>query len=288
MYSKAFGKETDDPIIFIHGGPGSSSVYFEATTAQTLASEGFHVIIYDRRGEGRSKDSTARMTYEEFFEDLDRIYQKYRISRAHLIGFSFGGLISVLYAEKYPAKVKSIVLTSALISQQASYNTVLHSVGRIYTAKNDTINLAAIRKIMQMDRESLAYRTEVFAHASKNSFFSLRNPSPEAAKVYANYQTDPLIRSYVKNDRAVETLWKNETRKNIDVTPVLKKLVRRRTPVYAIYGKQDGLYSEQQIEALHRIVGKSGLIYLENCSHTAFVDQQVQFIAALKGWLRDQ
>lgn len=286
LYSRAFGKKADDPVIFLHGGPGSSAVYFEATTAQKLADEGFYVVVYDRRGEGRSADSTARITYEEFFEDLDRIYQKYHLTRAHLIGFSFGGLVTTLYAEKHPEKVKSIILASALLSQQASYNAILHSVQNIYRNQNDTTNLAALSKIRAMDTNSLAYRTEVFAHAFRNSFFSLHNPDLDAQRIYATYQTDTLIKSYIKNERAVETLWKNEQRKNINVTPVLRKLAHAEMPVYAIYGKQDGLYSTSQIAELTQIVGKSRLIYLENCSHTVFIDQQTKFIEAVKSWLK--
>jgi len=286
LYSRAFGKETDDPIIFLHGGPGSSSVYFEATTAQKLADEGFYVVVYDRRGEGRSRDSTARMNYEEFLEDLNRIYQKYHITSAHLIGFSFGGLVTTRYTEKYPEKVRSIVLASALISQQASYNTIVSSVQRIYGEQNDTANLAALSKIRRMDTTSLAYRTEVFAHASRNSFFTLRNPDSDAQRIYATYQTDTLIKNYIKNERAVETFWGNEKRKNIDITPVLRKLAQAKMPVYAIYGKQDGLYSASQIAGLTQITGKSRLIYLENCSHSVFIDQQAKFIEALKAWLK--
>ena len=286
LYSRAFGKPGDEPIIFLHGGPGSSAVYFEATTAPKLADEGFYVIIYDRRGEGRSKDSTARMNYEEFFEDLNTIYQKYHLSRAHLIGFSFGGLVTTLYAEKHPEKVKSIILASALVSQQASYNTILQSVGRIYRDRNDTANLAQIKTIREMDSNSLPYRTAVFAHASKNGFFSLPNPDLEARQMYSTYPTDTLVARYVKNERAVETLWKNETRRNIDVTPVLQTLKNGKIPVYAIYGKQDGLYSKKQIADLSHIIGKPRLIYLDNCSHTCFVDQQAKFIGALKAWLK--
>lgn len=286
LYSRAFGKVSDEPIIFLHGGPGSSAVYFEATTAQKLADAGFYVVIYDRRGEGRSKDSTARMNYEEFFEDLNTIYRKYHLSRAHLIGFSFGGLITTLYAEKHPEKVKSIVLASALVSQQASYNTILQSVKRIYEDQKDTTNLAQIKTIREMDTHSLPYRTAVFAHASKNGFFSLPKPDLEARQIYSTYPTDTLITRYVKNDRAVETLWQNETRKNIDVTPVFKKLRNRNIPIYAIYGKQDGLYSKKQIADLTHIIGKSRLVYLDNCSHTCFIDQQARFIAALKSWLQ--
>lgn len=286
LYSKSFGIASDEPIIFLHGGPGSSSVYFEATTAQKLANEGFYVVIYDRRGEGRSADSTARMNYEEFFEDLNHIYQKYQLTRAHLIGFSFGGLVTTLFAQKYPEKVKSIILASALISQQASYNTILNAVGHIYQIHNETANLRALEKIRALDTNSLVYRTEVFAHASRNGFFSLQNPDPEALRLYSTYKTDTLITRYIKNERAVEMLWKNEQRKNIDTTPVLQKLAQAQIPIYAIYGKQDGLYSKEQIVDLQRITGTKRLNYLDNCSHTVFIDQQVKFLEAIKKWLK--
>lgn len=286
LYSRAFGKETGEPIVFLHGGPGSSSVYFEATTAGKLADQGFFVIIYDRRGEGRSKDPDAKMNYDEFFQDLNRIYRKYRIKQANLIAFSFGGLVATLYAEKYPQKVRSIVLTSALISQQASYNTILNSTGSIYARQNDTLHLNALAAIRKMDTSSLPYRTAVFGHAARNGFFTLQNPDRVAAQIYATYDSDPLITGYVKNEHAVETFWKNEKRKNIDVTPALRKLTARNTPLYAIYGKQDGLYSEQQIADLKKLTGEKRMLHLDNCSHTAFIDQQEQFIAAVSGWLK--
>ncbi|SDG27706.1 proline iminopeptidase [Dyadobacter soli] len=286
LYSRAFGKKTDEPVIFLHGGPGSSAVYFEATTAQKLADKGFYVLIYDRRGEGRSVETDAKMTYDEFFTDLNSIYKTYNITRAHLIGFSFGGLVTALYAEKYPEKVKSIVLVSALVSQQASYHTILDSVERIYRSRQDSANLQALGKVRTMDTLSLAYRTEVFAHASRNGFFSLQNPDPAARRIYATYNTDTLIKAYVKNEQAVGTLWKNEARKNIDTTPVLKKLTQTGMPIYAIYGKQDGLYSKDQIADLQAITGQSRLKYLDNCSHTAFIDQQAQFLEAVGEWLK--
>ena len=128
-------------MIFIHGGPGGNSVQFEQTTAQKLADEGFYVIVYDRRGEGRSADENARMTYDEAFGDLNTVYNKYNLETASLIGFSFGGLVTTLFTEKFPQKVTSIILVSSLISQQESYDHILGSVKKIYAKKNDSAGL---------------------------------------------------------------------------------------------------------------------------------------------------
>lgn len=149
LYSKAFGRSTDQPVIFLHGGPGSSAVYFEATTAQKLSEQGFYVIIYDRRGEGRSKDNHAKMNFEEAFHDLTSIYAQYGIKKASLIGFSFGGLVTAQFAERFPEKINTIVLVSALVSQQKSYDTILKSSKAIYE-KSGTISIFRILKEFQL------------------------------------------------------------------------------------------------------------------------------------------
>ncbi|WP_310589018.1 alpha/beta hydrolase [Dyadobacter crusticola] len=286
LYSKSFGSRSNHPIIFLHGCPGSSSVFFEATTAQLLADRGFYVIIYDRRGEGRSADKQARMDYSEAFEDLNNIYALHELKKASLLAFSFGGLIAAQFAEKHPEKVASLTLCSALVSQQKSYETILRSARRIYENKKDSVNLKEVSAIAKMDTNSLAYRTMVFKHASANGFFSLPMPNDHAKAIYDTYQTDSLITSYVKNEHAVATFWKHEPKHNIDVTPQLKYLQKLRIPVYALYGKQDGLYSNEQISEIGRIIGSDRVKYFDQCSHTLFIDQQELFLAALSKWLR--
>lgn len=285
LYSRSFGNANDSPIIFLHGGPGSSSVFFEATTARRLADSGFFVVIYDRKGEGRSADEHARMDFNEAFEDLTGIYKEYNLKTASLLGFSFGGLIAAQFAHKYPDKVTSLVLCSALVSQQKSYNTILRSAKAIYKDKKDSVNLSELTSIAQMDTNSLAYRTSVFKHASANGFFTLAAPNDRAKAIYDSYKTDTLIGRYVKNERAVSTFWEHEPRHNIDVTPQLKYLRKRAIPIYVIYGKQDGLYSDEQVSELAQVIGADNVKYFDHCSHTLFIDQQELFLLAVGTWL---
>jgi len=113
IYAKAFGDPSNEPLIYLHGGPGYNSIGFEITTAEKLSENGFFVIVYDRRGEGRSSDENAKFTFQETFDDLDAIYTKFNLEDATLIGHSFGGVVGTLYAEEYPNKIKSLVLVAA-------------------------------------------------------------------------------------------------------------------------------------------------------------------------------
>jgi proline iminopeptidase len=99
---ETFGIETDKPIIFLHGGPGYNSVAFEKTTANKLTENGFFVISYDRRGEGRNQELKAEYTFAQTIDDLNQIYETYNLSKATLIGHSFGGVVGTLYADAFP------------------------------------------------------------------------------------------------------------------------------------------------------------------------------------------
>ena len=225
------------------------------------------------------------MNYTEALADLNQIYRTYNLTRGHLIGFSFGGLIATQYAQKYPHKVKALVLCSALISQQQSYNTILSTTKAIYEQKKDTINLAELAAIDKLDTNSLAYRTLVFKHASANGFFTLRQPNELAQRIYSTYQTDTLITRYVKNEQAVARFWQNEPNHNMDVMPILRRLRREDIPIYALYGQQDGLYSPGQIAKLGSVIGDTHVNYIDDCSHTVFIDQQALFLSIVSNWL---
>ena len=132
IYSKAFGKPSDKAIIYLHGGPGYNCSNFEITTAQRLADQGFFVIVYDRRGEGRSIDTKAQFNFEQTFSDLNQLYQQYAVKKATLLGHSFGGIVATRYAQRFPAQVHAIVFVGAPISLQESFRTIQASCKKIY------------------------------------------------------------------------------------------------------------------------------------------------------------
>ncbi|HEX6431847.1 MAG TPA: alpha/beta fold hydrolase, partial [Niastella sp.] len=141
LYIKTFGQPKDNAIIFLHGGPGYNCAGFEATTAQQLSAKGFFVIVYDRRGEGRSKDPNARYTFKETFDDLHHIYEQYGIKKSTLIGHSYGGVVATLFAGSYPEKIQSIIFVGAPVSLQETFKTIIARSKVIYASKKDSINL---------------------------------------------------------------------------------------------------------------------------------------------------
>ncbi|MCR4032934.1 MULTISPECIES: alpha/beta fold hydrolase [Flavobacterium] len=284
LYIKTYGNEKNKTIIFIHGGPSGNATLFEGTTAQNLADQGFYVIAYDRRGEGRSTDPKATFTYEEAFEDLNSIYATYHLKKAIIIGHSFGGLVATLYTNKYPQNVSALVLAGALFSQQETYNHILDTLKKKYS--NDSEQLKRINVVENLNKNSAEYRKGCYELAGENGFFKMPNPTTESKKLYASYEAGEFYKTNIRNKNAPLLFYKNEKQNNIDSRPLLKKIKTVGIPVYGIYGKEDGIFSSAQIKSMKAITEENHFVFLDNCSHYLFVDQQTAFLSNLKKWLK--
>jgi proline iminopeptidase len=288
IYSKAFGNPENKAVIFLHGGPGYNCATFEFTTAQQLADAGFYVITYDRRGEGRSVDTKAKYTFQETFDDLSSLYKQYNIKQATLIGHSFGGIVTTLYAKKHSKNVANIILVGAPVSLQNTFKTIIKTSKEIYTAKNDNVNLNYISMLENMDTTSIEYSSYSFMHAMQNGFYTPKEMSDEAKNIYTQFGTNEELKKFGSqmSYEAPQGFWQNENYTTIDLKPNLKLLLEKGFHIYGIYGKDDGLYSKEQVDELRKLLGEENLKYIDNCSHSVFIDQQSLFIEALKDWLK--
>lgn len=276
IYSKDYGDKQNSAIIFIHGGPSGNSNLFESTTAQKLADLGFYVIIYDRRGEGRSKDDNAKMTFDESFDDLLNIYKTYKIDNANIIGHSFGGIVATLFSEKYPEKVKSLILAGALVSQQETYNNILKNAEEKFANKSE--KLAQISEIKSLKKNSAEYRKRCYELASEMKYFRMPHPTEESKKLRETYENSDFYKTTFKNYNSPIKFYQNESKNNLNNKAILKKLRRHGIPIFAIYGKEDFIFSTNQLNDLQRIVGIPNFKILDNCSHYLFVDQHAEFL----------
>ncbi|RMZ58775.1 alpha/beta hydrolase [Chryseobacterium nematophagum] len=275
IYSKAYGDPKNPAIIFIHGGPGGNSISFEMTTAFKLASKGFYVIVYDRKGEGRSNIINADYTFKQTFEDIDDIYIKYNITKASLMGFSFGGMISTLYTKKEPQKVDKLILISALLYPQETFSTILNNAQNIYTKNKDFSNLENLNSIRLMNRSSLEFRKKCFGEASKNNFLK----EFKTNKLWDNVRKDEVYKTYsaMNDEQASIGFFTNEKYTSINVKDELKK-ISNTNQFYAIYGNNDMLYPSSLIQDLKNILPSKNVFNIKRSAHYIYIDNQKEFL----------
>lgn len=99
-----------EPLILLHGN-GEDGTYFKEQLA--FFSKTHRVIAVDTRGHGQSPRGERPFCLETFADDLSDFLDERGIPQASLLGFSDGGNIALLFALKYPQKVKKLILNGA-------------------------------------------------------------------------------------------------------------------------------------------------------------------------------
>lgn len=105
------------PVVFVHGGPGSSHWYF--LNATSLADER-SVILYDQLDSGRSDapGDAANWRTPRFVAELEAIRANLGIARWHVVGASWGATVALEYASRRPVALASVVLQSPLVATE--------------------------------------------------------------------------------------------------------------------------------------------------------------------------
>jgi 3-oxoadipate enol-lactonase len=99
------------PVLLIHG-VGASLESWDAI-APVLAEE-YRVIRFDLRGHGQSGHIDGPCALGDFVQDAVDLLTACDVARAHVVGFSLGGLIAQGLALDHPALVDRLVLLSAV------------------------------------------------------------------------------------------------------------------------------------------------------------------------------
>ena len=98
------------PLILLHGNGEDGSYFIHQTKA---FSQHYRTIALDTRGHGASPRGQAPFMLTQFVEDLKDFMDRRQIEKAHLLGFSDGGNIALLFALKYPQRVEKLILNGA-------------------------------------------------------------------------------------------------------------------------------------------------------------------------------
>ena len=102
------------PVVLIHGYPLSGASWERQVPA--LLDAGYRVIMYDRRGFGKSSQPTEGYNYDTFAEDLHKLITQLKLQDFSLVGFSMGGGEIARYFGKYGSKgaSKAVIIGGAL------------------------------------------------------------------------------------------------------------------------------------------------------------------------------
>lgn len=96
------------PLVFMHGGPG---VDHSTMLPFRPCADHFRLVFYDHRCNGRSVGAAVTsMTWENLTADAEALRQALGFDKWAVLGHSFGGMVALEYALRYPQSLSQLVL----------------------------------------------------------------------------------------------------------------------------------------------------------------------------------
>ena len=97
-----------EPVVLVHGWLSSAGINWMPPGTGALLAKDFQVIALDVRGHGLSDTPTNEDAYGmELVEDIVRLLDDLKIKKAHIVGYSMGGVIAWNFIARHPDRVLS-------------------------------------------------------------------------------------------------------------------------------------------------------------------------------------
>lgn len=119
LYVKIKGSGT--PLLYLHGGPGSGSYWFEEFFGNFMEKH-FTVIYLDQRGVGRSKTpENGDFSMKRMVQDFEEVRLALGYESWLTLGHSFGGILQMGYSEYYPKAQKGMLMINCTLNIAQSF-----------------------------------------------------------------------------------------------------------------------------------------------------------------------
>ena len=134
-------KGQGDPIILLHGN-GEDCSYFEHQI--NVLAKLYHVYAPDTRGHGKTPRGNKPFTIRQFAEDLLHFMDGHNITRSHLLGFSDGGNIAMVFAIQHPDRVDHLILNGANLNAKGVRRStqipieIGYRIAKLFSKKSDS------------------------------------------------------------------------------------------------------------------------------------------------------
>ncbi len=221
-------------------------------------SKRFKVILFDNRGSGQTDIPEGEYTIKMMADDTIGLMDALNIERAHIMGFSMGGMIAQELALSYPHRVERLILWGAACG------------GRKTVPPNLEAFKLFIGAIEDLTPERMAKSTIplVFTRSFINN-----NPQYIDDKIQRFLKCRIPFSSYARQVRAML---------NFNVCRKLKKID---VPTLIMQGKKDILVPLQNGEILAELIPGAKLIIFENSAHAIYPHEPELFITFLLEFL---
>jgi len=271
LYWTVYGPRGAPTLLVLHGGPGAHHDYL---LPQMLAlADDYELVFYDQRGGGRSKtDDRAPITWETHVNDLALVVAELEVDPLSLVGYSWGGLLALLYSiEAAARRVSPMPDRLVLIDPAPVTRTYRTAFEREFARRQSDAGVVRLRADLAasdlLGRDPDAYRQRAFELS------------------VAGYFADPAARHdltpFRVTGRVQQSVWDSLGDYNLLKPGALDTV---RIPALVVHGRQDPIPLASS-EAAASALG-ARLVPIDGAGHVPYVEQPAALFAAIREFLR--
>ena len=242
-----------EPLVLLMGLGCSSALWFRLVP---MLSRHYRVILLDNRGSGQTRAPVALVhRIQTMASDLEAVLDAAKISSAHVVGFSMGGMIAQQFAIDCPDRVRSLTLLGT-------------NCGRPYAklAQQHVLNLLFARGEMTATQSLDAMRPHTYSVCTESAIVA-----EDTAIRLATY---PTLRGFQAQLYGLMA-WTSY----FDLPSIA-------APTLIMHGVEDALIPPSNSEILAERIANSTLHLLDNASHWLFTDQTALVSKTLRAFLK--
>lgn len=272
LYWCEYGPESALPLLVLHGGPGAHHDYL---LPQYLAlAERHRLVFYDQRGGGRSRtDAQENITWRDQVEDLAGVITELRIEPLQIVGYSWGGLLALLYALESSSRPEltapsSVTLVSPAPLTRRHRAELEAEFDRRQSSESVMRMRAELAASGLRERDAAAYRQRAFELS--------------VAGYFADPSMSHLLTPFRVIGRVQESIWRSLG--DFDVIAQLENL--RAFPALVVHGWRDPIPVESPYMCARAL--RARFVVLEASGHVAHVEQPTALFNVIEQFLAEK
>jgi proline iminopeptidase len=266
LYYEVIGK--GEPVLMLSGGPGFSPDYLRPVAEELAGNHAF--VLFHQRGTGKSpvdKYDAEALSIANLVGDLEALRKELKAEQWTIVGHSFGGILSMMYAREHPQRIRALALIDSggpTLKSVMKFQTNLES--RFTDEERAQIKEWSSDEKRKADRKLAAYQLTRIKTAA---YFADRTK----AHLFTDKMTDDWFHEGVFWSIVPQMM-------ALDLRPGLENL---KAPVLVIHGKQDPLETADEV---HETFAGSKLVVIEDAGHFPWLEQPAVFYRVLGEFLR--
>ncbi len=270
LFWSAYGEPGADRLLVLHGGPGAHHDYL---LPQMLALAGRHeVVFYDQRGGGRSRTTgSSPVTADVLIDDLAHLVRELDLRPLTLVGYSWGGLLALLYAVESPRLRGAVAPARMVLIDPAPMSRPLRDAFDAEFARRQRSE--TMRELREELAESGLRERDVAAYRQRQFVLGV---TPYFARAEAARDLTP----FRVTERVQRSVW--ESLGDYDLFPQLETL---QVPTLIVHGRHDPIPLESSERAGRAM--RARLLVLEASGHVPYVEQPAALFSAIEQFLDD-